>query len=636
MHKTWIGTVSALAVLAGCGQGAETADAPASVEPAASDAPAAAPPERTATRNAYFGDVHIHTKNSFDAYVFGTRSTRDDAYRFARGETIRHAAGFDIQLGGPPLDFLAVTDHGEYLGITPAMADPDHPLSKTETAQAAFGPEATDPATTFQNIGLSFVVGEPIEDIYDGDQIDTVWAETVAAADAHNTPGEFTTFAAYEFTAMRIIDPVLGAAANLHRNVIFRDEAPARLFSTLDSTNPEDLWDWMDGERAAGRDVIAVPHNSNASNGEMFALQTYEGEALTEAYGVQRLKNEPLMEVTQLKGTSETHPMLSPNDEWAGFEQYEYFIGSQVEATVSTGDFARQALARGLAIEDETGANPYAFGLIGASDTHVAAASLVEETHWGKFAGDGTPVGRLSVLPEGVEDWADAGSGGRAVNSSQFSASGLAGVWAEANTRADIFDAMRRRETFGTSGPRMKVRFFAGDYEAGLIDSPDLLGGAYAGGVPMGGEVASDTPPAFLAWAIRDALSAPLERLQIVKTWSEDGALKEVVYDVACSGGAVPDAETHRCPDNGASVDVATCATDSGTGAGELKAFWRDPAFEAGTDAAYYVRVLENPTCRWSTWDAVRAGAAPNPALDATVQERAWSSPIWVKAGGAP
>ena len=591
--------------------------------------------EKTATRNAYFGDLHVHTKNSFDAYIFNVRRTPDDAYRFAKGETIPHDAGYEIQLEGPPLDFLAVTDHGEYMGVIPFMDDPNHPLSRTMTAQVAFGDDAAAAADTFASIGISFVTGQPIEEIRDQDHMNQIWAETLNAAERHNDPGVFTTFAGYEFTAMTIVSQEEGSAANLHRNVIFRDEAPDQIFSTLDSRNPEDLWDWMTDQRSNGIDSLAIPHNSNGSNGEMFALSTYNGEPLTEAYALTRLKNEPLVEITQIKGTSETHPMFSPNDEWAGFEQYDYFIGSAAQATINEGDYVRPALARGLAIAAEIGANPYEFGFIGSSDTHIAAATLSEENHWGKFPTDGaSPQQRSSVPPDGFRDWDDVpeATNRRILTGAKFSASGLIGVWAEANTRDDLFDAMRRRETFGTSGPRMKVRLFAGDYAAEILDSAEMLEQAYAGGVPMGGNLNWDSAgaPSLLAWAIQDPLSAPLQRLQIVKVWAENGQARERIYDVACSDGSAPSPETRRCADNGASVDVATCETTPGSGVGELKAIWTDPDFDADQVSAYYVRVLENPTCRWSTWDAIRAGTPPNPKLPMTLQERAWSSPIWV------
>ena len=270
---------------------------------------------RTPTKTALFGDLHVHTRNSFDAYIFGTRADADAAYRFAKGEPMENGRGKTIQLDGPPLDFFAVTDHGEYLGIVPELARRGSPLSKTETAKSIFGLLATDRRANFLRIGQTVVSGEEIDEIYDRTLMDNVWAETVRATEAHNQPGVFTTFAGYEFTAMRRVGDL--SAANLHRNVIFKNEAPTRLFSTLDSIEPADLWVWMDTQREAGRDVLAIPHNSNASNGMMFAA------SLSTAAARLRIRNEPLAEITQVKGTSETHPLFSPNDEWADFEQYE-------------------------------------------------------------------------------------------------------------------------------------------------------------------------------------------------------------------------------------------------------------------------------------------------------------------------
>ena len=625
--------LSLAALLAACA----APDVPASGITEDAALPPAAPGVRySATRNAYFGDLHVHTSNSFDAYVFGVRATPDDAYRYAKGEKIHADAGYDIQLQGPPLDFLAVTDHGEYLGIVPAMNTEGTALSQTETAKIAFGENAQDAAKVFQQIGISFVTGQPIEEINDQGVMNTVWAKTVDAAERFNEPGKFTTFAAYEFTAMKVISADAGAAGNLHRNVIFKGGAPDQIYSTLQSTNPEDLWAWMQGQRDDGRDVLAIPHNSNASNGGMFALETYAGQPVDERWARTRLANEPLVEISQIKGTSETHPDYSPNDEWANFELYDQFIGSTMLATVNEGDYVRRALSRGISLEEEIGYNPYAFGVIGSSDTHVAAGNFSEEVYWGKFPQDGaSPVARQSVLPEGLTSWADvpAAESRRLLSAPKYSASGLAGVWAESNTRDSLFDAMRRRETFGTSGPRISVRLFAGDYDAQVLDAPDLLEQAYADGVPIGGNLTlgpGATAPAFIAWAMRDPLSAPLQRLQIVKVWEEGGAAREAIYDVACSGGAEPDGLTHRCPENGSSVDVTTCKTNPGNGANDLKAHWRDPDWVRSKQAAYYVRVLENPTCRWSTWDAARAGTPPNPALPQTLQERAWTSPIWV------
>ena len=587
---------------------------------------------RTPTKNAYFGDLHIHTKNSFDAFIVGTRTTADDAYRFAQGEAIDNGAGKPIQLSGPPLDFYGVTDHGEYMGVVAAMRDRKNPISKTDTAKSVFGLMAggrESRMNAFIRIGTTIVTGEPIDDIYDREFIDSAWAENVAAATKHNQPGTFTTFNAYEFTAMEVIGDVVdnAGAINLHRNVIFRDDAPTRLFTTLVSPNPEDLWDWMNTERAAGRDVLAIPHNSNASNGQMFDTKMTEGSDFTAEYAANRILNEPLVEISQVKGTSETHPMLSPRDEWAGHELYDILVGTDTKSMIEDGSFVRQALARGLRFEKSLGTNPYEFGVIASTDAHVSASSLREEDFFGKFSTDLDMESRDSVPKNGKTTWEDSESAEMLVTSTaRYAAAGLAGVWAEANTREDLFDSMRAKETFATSGPRLKVRFFAGDYDDALLSDKDMVEKAYAGGVPMGGRVdGGDASPDFLVWAIRDAGSAPLQRAQVVKVTAGG----EQVYDVACADGSAPSA-AHRCADNGASVDLTTCDI-SGPGAAEIKTVWQDPDFQAGEAASYYVRVLENPKCRWSTWDAVRNGTPPNPKMNATLQDRAWSSPIWVK-----
>ena len=579
---------------------------------------------RTPTKTALFGDLHVHTRNSFDAYIFGTRADADAAYRFAQGEAIDNGMGATIELGGPPLDFFSVTDHGEYIGVVPAMADRGSELSKTETAKSIFGLLATDRRENFLKIGRTIVSGEELPDIYDRDYMDSVWADTVRATEAHNKPGVFTTFAGYEFTAMRTVSDF--AALNLHRNVIFKDEAPSRLFTTLDSPEPSDLWVWMDGQRGAGRDVLAIPHNSNASNGRMFAANLSADEARL------RIRNEPIVEITQVKGTSETHPDFSPNDEWADFELYGNLIGSTDSSTPDMGSFIRQSLARGIGIKTATGVNPYEFGVIGSSDTHLGAPALVEKTFFGKFPHDLNPDSRQTIPPNGAKEWPESFSPETdLIATPQYGASGLAGVWAEANTREDIFNAMQAKETFGTSGPRLKIRLFALPDRVGadILDAPDMISLAYEAGVPMGRQWASQgesSPPKFLAWAARDVNSAPLERLQMIKVWTSDGGPQEEVIDIAC---AVGEPVGGRCGDQGTGIDTSSCKR-SGGGAAELKTLWTDPDYTAGQEAAYYLRVLEAPKCRWSTWDAVRNGSPPNPNMKATVQDRAWSSAIWI------
>ena len=573
----------------------------------------AASASATDAKTAFFGDLHVHTRYSFDAYLFGTLTSPDDAYRYAKGEAVPHAGGFDLQIDRP-LDFLAVTDHAFYLGMFWAWRDPDHPDAADEDVKRCVE------ASTVAERGAAFV-GCFATLAAKGRREDSLsaWRDIQAAAERHNAPGAFTTFIGYEYTSSR--------PGNLHRNVFYRgSKAPPIPFSRLDSLNPEDLWAWMDAQRAQGIDAIAIPHNPNGSDGDMFELVKFEGDALDAAYAEQRMRNEPLVEITQVKGTSDTHPFLSPNDEWADFEIFPYQIASWRKSR-PRGSYVREAWLNGLAMERSGGFNPYRFGIVGASDSHNPGERFDES----KFVGK---VGVLDSTPQlrGAVPFSDGGF--REASHRFFSASGLAGVWAKENTREAIFNAFRRKETFATTGPRIKVRLFAGyGFDAKMADAADLLRQAAAKGVPQGADLAvrDDAAPSFLAWATADPLGTRLQRLQVIKGWVADGQPREKVYDVACSDGLQVDAETHRCPDNGAEVDTSDCSITEGVGAGELRALWRDPEFDPDTSAFYYVRVLENPTCRWSTWDAVRAGTRPRPDLFRTIQERAWSSPIWVR-----
>ena len=638
MRLNWMAGSAALILLAACGEASvdKIGVDKTGVEKHSADANAAKT-EKTAgynaSKNVYFGDLHIHTKNSFDAYIFNVRTTPADVYRFASGETLKHPAGFDMTLVGPPLDFVAATDHGAYMGVLPAMDNPDSPLSDHELAKKMFG--ATDQLAiirNFQLIGQSVRSGKPIDGLYDRDLVDRTWQGAVATADKYYKPGKLTTFAAYEFTSVttRAGSDGTFAGGNLHRNVVFENDAPDRLYSVLESPNPEDLWDWMDDERTAGRDVLAIPHNSNVSDGKMFDMVQYGGSVMDADYTNQRVRNEPIVEMSQVKGTSETHPALSPNDEYAGFEIYDKLLASNIESKVN-GSYIREALARGLALEEATGTNPYAFGLIGSSDSHVAGGSYDEKDYWSKVGiVDGTAASRGSVPPGGAKSWEGVERNANAENwFSKWSAAGYAAVWAEENTRESIFNGMRQKETYATSGPRIRLRFFGGDMTADMLDAADMVEQGYNAGVPMGGNLNTDVAPTFMAWAARDPRGAPLDRLQIVKSWNTSNGPQEAVYDMACSDGASPDTKTNRCPDNGAKVDLSDCTPSTGQGDPELKTVWTDPDYTAGESAAYYVRVLENPTCRWSTWDALKAGTEFHPDLPTTIKERAWSSPIW-------
>ncbi len=614
-----VGVMAGLLLIAGCSDRAAETPPPSTETTAPPTAPAIA---TDPNRMALFGDLHVHTGLSFDAYIFGTRSTPDSAYEYAKGQPLAHPSGFSMQLKAP-LDFQAVTDHDLYMGVIRAMDDPatkvgQHPLGKELQAATT----AQDRLALFQKI-IPFLRGNnpDAKVFYDETIMRDAWKEVMDAAERHNRPGKFTTFIGYEYTASG------PERENLHRNVFFRGTAPELPFSVLTSTNPEDLWDWMDAQRGQGIEALAIPHNSNGSNGMMFDNKQTDGSPLSLAYAEQRMRNEPLVEVTQVKGTSETHPLLSPNDEWADFELMEVRIATAIPSK-ATGSYAREALRNGLVLQETEGFNPFKFGMVAASDTHVGAGSFDEHNYWSKVGFvDGTAELRGSVP---LKEPGPEGNAYVAGNSFEtWAASGLAGVWAESNTRDAIYDAFRRKETFATTGPRMRVRLFAG-YGLDQVVSGDVAA-LYAKGVPQGSDLlpVEGQAPVFHASAMRDSASAPLQRLQIVKGWVADGQGHEQVIDVACADGLTPDPKTHRCPDNGATVDIANCAFSNDKGAAELNTIWKDPSFDPSQHAFYYVRVLENPTCRWSTWDAVRAGVAPRDSLKQTVQERAWTSPIW-------
>ena len=606
--------------------------------------------ERSATRSALFGDLHVHTDYSFDAYAFGTVATPYDAYRYAQGEAIKHPAGFDVKLD-KPLDFYAVTDHAMFLGAVKEAATPTTELARQPHVQALHNLNAPE-NQNFESLparvtAFSTFLPETLARINDGvldvEVVNKIakdaWADIVRAAEANYRPGEFTTFVAYEYTSST------DDRGNLHRNVIFddTDKLPAMPFSRFHSQNPEGLWDWMDELRKNGIEALAIPHNANGSNGQMFKLVDWAGNPMDDAYAEQRIRNEPLIEITQVKGTSETHPTLSDTDEWADFEIMPYRVAT-TDHSEPAGSYARDALLRGLAMQDSGVVNPYQFGFVAASDTHTAAASLDESNFFSKVGLLDADGGRRGSVPLSAGDAEIIESAGRVnlreIDGKRYAsgayetwgASGLAGVWAEENTRESIYAAFRRKETFATSGPRIKTRLFGGyGFDAASLGEDDYTAMAYGEGVAMGSQLLAEdgAVPSFIAWAAQDPASAALQRLQIVKGWTVDGEHNERVYDVACSDGGTVDPNTQRCPDNGASVDLADCSITAGVGAAELKTVWQDPDFDPAHRAFYYVRVLENPTCRWSTWDAVRAGVAPRSDLMATIQERAWTSPIW-------
>jgi hypothetical protein len=630
--------ILALATLAGVLSTASAApgEAQKPATPVAAAKPAAAKPAPghlpgyNADRNAYFGDLHVHTGLSFDAYIFNVRATPDDAYRFAKGDTIGHASGFNIRNSGGPLDFTAVTDHSEYMGAMREANDPSRPLSKSPLVQGLFSSDPRAIGAAFNKVVALSHAGQMPKEFSAPDVAGRAWTEVKEAAARHNDPGRFTTFVAYEYTSAP-------DGRNLHRNVIFRTaKVPELPYTATVSANPEDLWRTMDAWRAKGVDVLAIPHNSNGSDGLMFEPTKRNGTPMDRAYAELRMRNEPLAEITQIKGTSEVHPSLAPNDEWANFEIMERYIGGSKQVTKFHGSYVREALKDGILMREKAGFNPFKFGFIGSSDTHNAAPGSVEERNYFSKVGrsDATPALRSSVPPGGAKTWpANTPDSAHALTPYQaWGASGLAGVWAEENSREAIFAALRRKETFATSGPRIRVRFFAGyDFPDDLAKHTNLVREAYAKGVPMGSDLAPSTgkAPKFLIWGVRDPNSGYLQRAQIVKGWVENGVAKEQVFDVACSDKLALNRTSWRCPDNGAGVNLATCEPDPYKGDVELRTLWTDPTFKPKQQVFYYLRVLENPSCRWSTWDALRNGTPPNPTLAKTIMERAWSSPIW-------
>jgi hypothetical protein len=590
--------------------------------------PAALADEPSATAsNAYFGAVHVHTSYSFDAYTNGTLTSPAHAYQWAQGRAIPGGGGGpDLQIK-TPLDFYAVSDHAEWLGVFKLMEDPANPLSKLPVAAGITSSDQNTRMQTFATILRDNSMGKADPELTNPEVSKTVWKEIVATADEYYRPGEFTTFPAFEWSA----NPEM---RNLHRVVVFRDSKhlPDLVLSSRDSTDPEHLWAWMGEQRQQGATLLAIPHNANASDGLMFSLQTRDGKPLSEAYIRTRAENEPLYEITQIKGTSETNPALSPNDEFAGFEQWDYLLGADgLRPTQRKGSFARQALLDGLAFDARGMGNPFHYGFIGDTDTHNAAASNEEYNYTGKFAFENDPRHRL----EGIKGQPAS----QVQQVREFSSGGLAGVWAEQNTREAIYGAMLRRETFGTTGPRIKVRFFGGwSYGANDVASADFVARGYAKGVPMGGTLqgpGKKDAPSFLVWAVKAPDSGNLDRIQIVKGWLDaSGTQQEKIYNVTW-GGERRLNDKGELPPVGDTVDAGKATYDNSIGAAELAAFWSDPEFDPKLYAFYYVRVLEIPTPRWSTYDAVKLGIPVPGGLPASIQERAFTSPIWYRPASA-
>jgi hypothetical protein len=572
-------------------------------------------------RDAFFGETHVHTSWSLDAFAIGNvHTTPADAYQYFKGEPIKHPLGYDVKLD-TPLDWAGVTDHSEYAGVVQLANEPGSAVSKVPQAAPLVLKSRTK--EEMERVALyainTLVSGPPVKALMVPEIAGAVWKRNVEIAERANEPGKFTTFCSYEWTSMP-------NNMNLHRNVFFRDcaKVPAQPFSALDSFHPVDLWTWMDGQRKAGNELLAISHNANLSDGRMFPTDVdTNGRPIDAAYAASRVRNEPLIEVKQLKGSSETHPLLSPTDEFASFELMSVLLGNPPGRIPHiVGSYARQALKDGVALEDTKGFNPYKFGFGAASDSHNTAVPYRQDNFFGGHSfTDGTPEARMSgTLVGGMFDARTEGT------------SGLTGVWAEENTRAALFDAMQRKETFAVSGPHLKVRFFGGwEYAGDTLTSEDWVKTGYAKGVPMGGDLppAAGKAPTFLVWAVKDPTSGNLDRIQIVKGWTKSGQSFEKVFDVAWAGDRKPDKWTGMVPPIGDTVDVENATYTNTIGAVTLQAVWTDPEFDPSLHAFYYARVLEIPTPRWTTIQAAKLGIAPPDVVPATLQERAWSSPIW-------
>lgn len=607
----------------GAGTGTETGtETGTGAAPAAPDES----PGGDASRTLLFGDLHVHSAWSFDAYASDVTAPPRDAYRHARGEAIEHQNGQTIQLAGPPLDFMALTDHAEYLGVPQAAGDPEHALRKQPLIEtwATGGPRNRRAAWNKINKSFRDRVGLPA--LMQDAVVEPAWKALVDLANEQNEPGVFSAMIGFEYTT----NP---GGRNLHRNVLFRDaNVPTRPFSAMDSGNPEDLWRWMDRARAAGQDALAIPHNANGSDGWMFARTRFDRRPIDSEWIALRSRNEPTMEVFQIKGTSETHPSLSPDDSWADFEIVARRTTWPDKASAPPGSYLRDALRRGLEIERALGANPYRLGVVASTDGHNAASPFEEDNYTGKIGNvDGDAAERLRPVP--------AAPGAEPVVSiiTRWGAAGVAGVWAESNTRAAIFDALRRRETYGTSGTRIRVRV-AASWDGAASEAgggaTELL--ATGDAVPMGAVLPAAPSPAAHATlhvtAQRDPRSAPLERIQVVRGWIDDGGeTHERVVDIACADGAPPSPETNRCAYAAPEPDLTTCQPAADAGRAELSAAWRDPLPPSPGGTFYYVRVLEAPTCRWTTHEANRLGMPRPQGVPATLQERAVTSPVWTR-----
>lgn len=574
-----------------------------------------------------FGDTHLHTAVSVDAGTLN-RVGQEDAYRFARGEEVMSTGGLRAKLGRP-LDFLVIADHAEMYGLMPQLLAGDPEILSTDTGKRWYkaltsGDFDTIFATAMEIVGS---LSGDVPPINNPTAVRNAWQAYTALADKYNDPGLFTAMIGFEWTAI--------GGYNLHRNVLFRGDASVANqtlpFSQYDSKNPEDLWTYMaEFEQRTGSDVLAIPHNGNLSNGRMFTVENFDGTPLTAELAAKRIQYEPLIEITQIKGDGESHPYLSPNDEFAGYEIWDRANLNGTEAKTPDMlkyEYAREALKTGLKLDSTLGANPYKFGFVGSTDSHTSLSAIEEDNFFGKHSGVEPEPHRWEhiVIEAPNPEFNTLGW--------QQAASGMAVVWATENTRAAIFDAMQRKETYATTGPRMTVRFFGGwDFTAADAETRMPAVAGYEKGVPMGGDLNTapeGRAPSFLVAAMKDPYSGNLDRIQIVKGWLDaTGATQEKVYDVVWSDDRVPGADG-KLPPVGNTVDVEKAVWKNTIGDPELITVWTDPEFDPKQAAFYYAKVIEIPTPRWTAYEALRFGVKMADNVPMTTQERAYTSPIW-------
>ena len=589
--------------------------------------------------NVFWGDTHVHTSLSVDGNMSGNKTLGPDAaYRFAKGETVTAHNGMPVKLARP-LDFIVIADHALSLGFMNSLEAGDSALRKTLAGSALYQQWQSLNYNPNQESDLEALIDfkftkifplfdASLKTLWKESDLQGVWRRYVDTADQHNDPGGFTALIGYEWTSPGDASAIdLFTMGNLHRVVVFKDGGDnvrtIRPFSTQDSANPEDLWHFMEGyERDTGGEVIAIPHNGNLSRGAMFALKDFKGQPLNADYAKARMRWEPLYEVTQMKGDSETHPILSPNDPFADFETWHSWFGRDLEAVRKLGwidekksEYARSALKRGLKLQSQLSANPFKFGMIGSTDSHTSLATADDNNYWGKVTSQEPNTTRF-------------------FKENRYAANGYAGVWATENTREALFAAMKRKEVYASTGPRINVRFFGGwDYHKQDAASPDMAKIGYKRGVPMGSDLASapvGAAPSFLIRAVKDPDSANLDRVQVIKGWLDvEGNLNEKIYNVALSDNRKPNSQG-EIPPVGNTVNIADASYTNTIGDTELSTVWVDPDFDPAEYAFYYLRVLEIPTPRWTAYDAKYFQFKKIPAeVPMVTQERAYSSPIW-------